>query len=606
MHVDDNFFVMKHVLGRSRLSCSAAVKTFIDSFRLPRIISPEELDETRADWVSVLQEALILRQPGNEEAGRIRATYSWRATVPEHLLPDWPCLPVAVGIDAQAGALPLRLSSSLAVLKIDDDHFLITHPLRSPTQLSGSLWDFAQTFRAGGVMAPRHHQWAADFLVDAGILWPSAEAEVLAARAQCAPPADGAIDLRHPMVDRWRQSFMPYAVEDVAPSRANLSVALIGPCKIQQLAAALQYLATKRGWSLKLSGFLRPEPELASEPWTAVVMTASNLDGGFYEAMGSAQLDSLETITARALADTLGAIDQIRGLTDAPILVISLGRPALSAVSAFSTEIQRFNHAIASINLRLAEEIGTRPRVHLIDEDWIAVALSRGILWDDEINATGHHAPLSSWNWPIVKPGVSDSSDVQGDHTRLIPPRPHAQADPSAPAAAAILGGIERLVVAPVRLVILEPDDLLWRGRAGMDLEGPITPPTVYADVEDYLQSGLHEAFSSLRGRGIGIACITRASSRALEAVWKFRSTRQNLLRLSDMSAVRAGSPKSQALDDLIRELGIAHESILVVDLTHDYSKSFDGRVYRGDKWSLRRYLLTAPELDVLPRRPVA
>jgi hypothetical protein len=616
--------LLSHVLGRTRVVCSESALAFWRSFEQPRAVSSGLLDEANeAEGLSpegrMLQRllaSLLLRAPGNGEAERISHLYG--LDIPEV---DWPielCFPLRPEAGARfplEGAAPssshLFTSRALAVLPLPDETYLATHPAKQLCHLSAPLWKLSQRFSGGGDVAacaraavaageaPGEAEvlCALRFLEDQGLLWPSEAAEVSAAEevVQAARAPD--VEVLYPPLGRWRQSHRPYQVADVSQPCAQAEVALLGPCKIQQSAAALERMGRRAGWALSLTGFIWPEEGLSKKKWLAVAMPSSQFAVEVYESLASEDEERCRKAAASFLRHLDEALRKIRSYTQAPLLVFSLGRPRVLPGQPSASFGYFAARLLADINVALLELVRRRGPARLLDEERMANDFRAGVFWDDEFNASAHHSPLSSWNWVVLKPGETDFTYEAQEVSEALPIRAAGQRDPTSHLALSLLRELSAMATQRVKLVVFEPNGLLWPGKLESGDDPYVQAPTYYADVEQYFYSGLHEALAIVKRRGIQLACASSCPSALLRERWQVKSKLQNVVRLSDIDFLCGGPDAEENLRRILQQSPVAEGEVLWVDLGRQASSPFAGRRYTGNRWQLRRYLLSAPEM---------
>lgn len=588
-------------------------------FRLPR-----QIDEGEATLAASLREAGLLQRSGNCEVERARRFHM----VPLHapLGIPLPSCPVAgergtsdwlphgaidarhlaslADPDVNPGTLLTR-ASALARLDLGAGGSVVTHPTGYPVHLDAGLARLVDSFATSARVedVARHLDArveavaaACGFLLRRGILWSSADEE-RERGLHHAGPRDGApFQVRFPVGGRWRQRFLPYTLEGIGSRRARAAIALVGPCQLQLAAEALEHLAHQSGIRLAVEGFLEPdEAELSRGPWSLVVLSSARYAAQLYEAIAATDLSAIEGAAREVAARVDEGVDLIRARTTAPLLVTSLGPPGLPTVAPWSSTWNEVSSRLAALNARIARSLTARADAWLFDEARIASRVPVGVYWDDEYNALPHHSAASLWSWWVLKPGVTDGSHER-EEAAPPPPGP-AQGEPAEGLARSILDALERRYHTPlVRSIVMDPDGLLWRGKIAERSEAWEREPNHYADVEEYVFSGIHEALSLLSQRGVRLLSTSRCPLPELRERWNTPSTLRHLVRREDMVDFLAWGDLP-ALRSALGALGIGEEETLFLGADPPELAGFRGRVWRGGLWQLRRYLLTAPEL---------
>jgi acyl-CoA synthetase (AMP-forming)/AMP-acid ligase II/acyl carrier protein len=633
--LSDGRVVAAHILGRSWTVFDSSVASLLDYFAVPQrpralrepVDAPHDLLDSVLDQ---LLDAGILRRAGSNEVERIRGFYreKLREATPSRTVDSPQALARPRWLVPTGGIAPealtqttgkdecLVLSAALATLAVGEDEMLVTHPLHAAVHMTGELWrlarlfehplqvtDALEAFSRVGISEGRALNICA-FFRRAFLLWPSREAEASTAAELAGLDDMTSLRVERPVANRWRQKFAPYTVNDAARCDAAGEVALIGPCHLQLAAEALQVLAQREGISLDVTGMLDPgDSDLSRAPWSAVVLSATQYAASLYEAIAATDLPRVERLAISVAARIDEAVDRIRAVTAAPLIVTSISAPGLPPTGAESAFWHATNAALARLNAAVASRLGRLNDAWLLDEGRLAAEMSSGFYWDDEFNALPHHSAVSSWSWLVVKPEVVD--DERASNVAPVPDP--AQIDPAVVLASGILRVIERRYVArPVRLIVFEPNNLLWRGRLEDRAAAYPTPPHFYADVEDYLYAGIHEALAVLRRKGILLACASTCPTEQLLARWATPSTLQHLVRCEDLVAVEGGGSWSDRLQRLLTRVPVPEEDVLVIDFPAPQFAHFRGRTYQGAPFGLRRFLLTSPELNPLPEGAVS
>jgi acyl-CoA synthetase (AMP-forming)/AMP-acid ligase II/acyl carrier protein len=625
--LSDGRFVAAHILGRSRAVGDEAVASLLEWFSVPHkageLCAPAGAPHDMLDQViDQLRIASILRPAGHREHEQIQSFYRKQLREPGPAMhadpftstshPRW--------LSSEGGSAPaalaqmpdvdttLVLSSALAVLSLDDHELLVTHPLHTPVHMTRELWGLAKVFER-----PTH---IADALVEflaAGLseqealhvcaclrrwflLWTSREAETAQAHEIVGPANGSSLRVEYPTEGRWRQKFAPYTLQDVKRCHAAGSVALIGPCHLQLAGEALQVIAQRRGIFLDIIGMLDvADRRLHGARWSVVVLSATQFAASLYEALAAEDIHRAEYLALAIASRVDEAIDRIRQESSAPLLVTSISPPGLSPAGPESPFWHTSTAILARLNAEISARLARLGNAWLVDESRLAAESSPGIYWDDEFNALPHHSAVSSWSWLVMKPGVVGQAAVD---ERPVPSS--TQVDPAYVLGSAIVHAVERFYVEnPVKLIVFEPNELLWRGRLEDRPLAYPTPPHFYADVEDYFYAGIHEALSVLRGRGMALACASSCPAADLHDRWKSSSTLKHIVRPEDLVAIEGGGSWPERLQALKR-IPVDEAQVLVIAFPPPELRGFRGRIYAGQPHALRRYLLRAPALNPL------
>ncbi|WP_198028108.1 AMP-binding protein [Bradyrhizobium murdochi] len=619
----DGRTVVTHLLARSRMLLGPGAYRFLRSFDLPREISAELLDadadrtsmDVEARWFSDLRSSLLLRPSGNEEAERIQRVYRialWRQDAYASVLSS---LAGSLTFDRSSVAWRkiddevtvsestlLKLSACLAKLDLPDGGMLATHPLGSPVEMEGALWNLASAFDGSKTVGEIAETFGQDsevvsavarFLLVKRLAFENSLMEVKLADEIGGRSLDECKTI-YPAENRWRQRYQPYQLDLLAQVKALLRVATIGPCQMQLHAEALESVGHQAGLCLTVTSMLQPGPELQEKNWAAVICSAASFMARFLEATWASPSRVRQCIP-ELLARVDNLIFEIRQHTNAPVLLLGLSRSGLSNDSSW-TEISA---AIAEGNQQLARYMSDRDGVVLIDQEEIT-ARSGGAYWDDLYTASPHHSAISSWSWVVMKPHVTDQS-IDKDSIPSSPPVAPGQADPAGTLAEKVVRLILGLHARPIKLLFVDPDDLLWPGTLIARPHPLGRIPHYFADVEQYLYSGIHEALSIIRRRGVKLVLATETPRSRLEQLWRIDVPVENVVRFTDVSNIV--NPRSlDAVATTLDRLGVAPEEALWLSRSRPKPMS-RMHAYRGDIWHIRSFLLDNPLL-MSPERP--
>jgi acyl-CoA synthetase (AMP-forming)/AMP-acid ligase II len=611
-----------HVAGDRQVVLSHRALAILGSFSLLHPRTAAQVagalgvdEELITPLIEVLRQADLLQLPGERE--RLRALHRIafaddELEMPAEVIDGRPADPaVDPAGDIRTGST-LVLSNAIAVVPLERGRVLLRHPLRRALLLEGSLWRVARSFRRPRRLSstlpglPRGVDVvaASRFLVRRGILWRSAAEERGALRRRFQPAESGVdVEVAQLSLDRLEMRYRPYRPVDLAPVRSRAVVGVYGGCQVQSYVPALELLAQRAGLHLDIIGFDEDSP-LKGTDWSLLIASFVPTAYGLYQAVAEGDLAR----AWRQVPALIGAFDaelaELRRHSRCPLLVHSIGQPVLTAVPCDSADAAEVARLFATVNRALGQSAAGYERTLLLDEDTVVRRHARGLHWNDEFNGAWHHAPVTVWGaagQQLPRSGrPADDGLVDIDPTRRgsLPPRPPGQNNPAAVFSRAYLDVLLRQDPAfpAVRLVVFDPDGLLWPGRAdsrevlrgrGMWLLGP-----------HWLYTGLNEALLAVARRGIRLACVTATPADVLAQRWRDAPDAEGALRLEQVSCVLTiGKSYQQQLDEIARRTGIPADQTLLVDLSNAAPAGFAGRRYVGDRWGLRRYLMTAPEL---------
>jgi acyl-CoA synthetase (AMP-forming)/AMP-acid ligase II/acyl carrier protein len=603
-----------------RLLCDRNALAILEFFRTPRTLLDldREMGAAARKIALELRDADLVQPEDSHEADRIKHLFAvtFAEDPGEKALGVSPLGPPPPPHDdlAFGAGDTLVLSSSLALLQTTKHRFLVTHPFERRLELAEDAWRFACEFRQGSsveaagrrarISTPAALE-AARFLVRRKLLWPSHDRERDQVSAWCAVPSPAPAVRIDTGCEQWEQRFRPYRLKDMGPTPRTALVASIGACQVHASTPALQYFAQQRGLALEVEAWFGMDlAALGAQAWTVILLSVSTQVVPFYEAIALADL-----VRARALIRSIGAhvdqtLAQIRGQTSSPILLHSIGRPGLAAQTHESPEAHATNSVFAELNLALLARVAGYDRVYLLDQDRVVAEHAPGTHWDDEYNALRHHSSMSMWGRPPRDFATARYAPPNPSNPE-VPPIPEHQVDPVTPFALAHLDFIERLSVAfPVDLVVFEPNELLWPGMLENKVRAYGEKFNFYTGdhVSKYL--GLNEALVALSERGVVLACASSCPVDVLRARWRLPARLPTLLQIDRVKYLEGG-PGDGGLKKILDASGVSPERILLLNIpAAAVPAGFPGRVVSGVPWGLRRYLLTAPELNPVPAKP--
>ena len=639
VQLDDTYTGLCHILGRTRFLCHQSIVSLLDAFQRPQDIRTYLKDVRVRNILETLTNANLIQPADNTEADIIRAFYATRflrsardagldafSFSPDRYSPIGNS-EIVPGIFQQQFDVPrpryvakddtpLVLATGLSVLILPADEVAVTHFSARRLHLSAKVWEIARGFEFGalpsevagrfaGELTPTQAFRVCQFLLDRGLLWPSADAE----RAYLASVAGRVTDRSKPLIsidagcEQWEQKYLPYDLPALqVPVDTALTVAVIGFCQVHAYTPALQYLAQKSGVALSVCSFVGPGMlSGVRRDWSAVIYSRTRAAAALYEAFALNNYRHYGRLAKAVIPDYDRELCLIRSCTDAPILVHSLGRPGLLADADTSEAARAVDFVLDRLNRDLEQCLKAHGNAWLLNEDRVASHHAGGVFWDDEYNGLPHHGCVSMWGRPPRSFFFAARPPVIGED---LPPIEEAQADPATSFAAAYLRFIAQIgTKSPVRMIIFEPNELLWQGR--LENKPAPHPPNFNFYTGDHysLYIGINEALMTLRRQGVLLVCSSTCPTDLLMQRWKIDSSYTAVVRLPDLSDVYGGEDRAGHVTKVIRDMGISEQEVLYIDLCADAPPSFAGRVYTGDKWGLRRHLLTAPHLHPLPHR---
>ncbi len=388
----------------------------------------------------------------------------------------------------------------------------------------------------------------------------------------------------------------------LGPPLDGLRVLLLGTCSLDLLARSPQDFGVTVDHMLMESSSRSEAPDLGRRP-RDIAVVALTLRHILSDAMGVSHLGAdllfarVQTVeAATALCDACAPFIRAKvgelhaALREAPVLFTTFMEPSFDYLGALSSAEQpRSPTEIVRRLNALLREAAALPGAYVLDVNLILNQVGRAHLQDDAVMSATHGAFLHH--------GVPDM-----DAGRLAPPKAltsvyQVEAAERAYATAFWVAVADSVKIirgaAPVKLLIVDLDDTLWRGVASED------------DVEPWARTegwpiGLMEALLIFKGRG-GLLAICSKNDREptlkrLEAIW------QGAVTPEDFAVIKINwSPKSENVAEILRETNILPANAAILDdnpreIDEVRARFPDLRVLGLDAYDWRRIILRAPE----------
>ena len=244
---------------------------------------------------------------------------------------------------------------------------------------------------------------------------------------------------------------------------------------------------------------------------------------------------------------------------------------------------------VRQLNWRLQDLILAIDGCEYIDIDEIASCLGKRYILDDSTLHSNHHGLLAD----IFGDADREHIEPLGDVEILYTPK-------RAEFIRAVMQeveGVHRTIrrINPIKIVIFDLDDTLWRGVAGeMDSFGP--------EMIEGWPLGVVEALTCLHKRGVMLALCSKNDEAVVRAAWDTLYSR--LLPFERFVMTRIGwSPKAHAVGEILRGVNVLPENALFIDdnpveraaVEHAFPQI---RTLDPPLATWRRRLLWAPELQ--------
>ena len=243
------------------------------------------------------------------------------------------------------------------------------------------------------------------------------------------------------------------------------------------------------------------------------------------------------------------------------------------------------------LNAEIENTVGALRAVHLIDIDGISAAFGKRWIQDDFLWPFGHGTFMSDY-------------DTLYDGHRLEPVLPISKQFPFLVSEFFMaiwqeIASVYRTLrqVDPVKIVVIDLDDTLWRGVAAdeqsLNRERMI----------DGWPVGFMEALQYVKKRGILLAIVSKNERQLIENVWP--EICGGFIELDDFSVIKINwRPKTENMEELLGEVNLLPGNVLFIDdnpieraaMTAAFPEM---RVLGANPYELRRLLLWAPETQV-------
>jgi FkbH-like protein len=389
----------------------------------------------------------------------------------------------------------------------------------------------------------------------------------------------------------------------LGPPLDNLRVLLLGTCGLELLARSTHGFGVTVEHMLTSSFSHSPAPDVGKRP-RDVAIVALTLRHILAEASGGSDISAdlafarVQTLeAAQALCDSCTPLIEAKArhlhgaLGGAPILFTTFVEPSFDYLGALRTK--DYNRSpieiVRRLNATLRDAVAPLAGAYVLDVNLLLNQVGRAHLQDDTVMSATHGAYLHH--------GVIDI-----DAQRIVAPKPPSSAyriEPAERAYAAafwtaVADSVKIIRAAdPVKLLIVDLDDTLWRGVAGEDDVEP------WERIEGW-PIGLMEALLVFKGRGGLLAICSKndreATLQRMQQIWQGAVTPQ------DFAVIKINwSPKSQNVAEILQETNLLPANVAILDdnpreVDEIRARFPDVRVLGFDAYDWRRIILRAPE----------
>jgi FkbH-like protein len=336
-------------------------------------------------------------------------------------------------------------------------------------------------------------------------------------------------------------------------------------------------------------------------PLRSIVSDAMVQAERFNSAQAIAELRSNAVARLELMLDAALRYNGTNGLlTLVQNFIVPQVRVAPSLHDAFS--IFDLTSLVEELNRRIGQLVAERQNVFIADVNGIAGTLGKKFFFDDGLSFYSHGG--------IVYPDWADA-DMNAYWTH--PERGRIEDVPPLDLVYELrldefLGAVYRQIevlyrvvrrLDPVKLVIFDLDDTLWRGRIAEHYGGTARPPFV-----DGWPLGLWEAVHHLRWRGIVTALCSRNDPSVVEARWNL-AVDPPFVKLDDFLCREIGwGTKAESVSRILAAVNLTARSAVFVDDNPVERESVKAafpeiRVLGANPFVVRRVLLWSAETQV-------
>jgi FkbH-like protein len=383
----------------------------------------------------------------------------------------------------------------------------------------------------------------------------------------------------------------------------GIRVLLLGTCGLELLARSTEGFGVTVDHMLMESYSHSETPEVAngSRDVAIVALTLRHILG---EAAGVSNvgadllfarvqsLEEAEALCARCAPLIEAKVRQLHtALTGAPLLFTTFIEPSFDYLGALrSRDYGRSPiEIVRRLNASLRDAVSPLAGAYVLDVNLLLNQVGRAHLQDDAVMSATHGSYLHH--------GVPDL-----DAQRITPPKPLSSAYRISEAERAyttvfwtavadslkIIRGAD-----PVKLLIIDLDDTLWRGVASEDDVEP------WARIEGW-PIGLMEALLVFKGRGGLLAICSKndrdATLERIQEIW------QGAVSPQDFAVIKINwAPKSQNVAEILQETNLLPANVAILDdnpreIDEIRARFPDLRILGFDPYDWRRIILRAPE----------
>ena len=325
----------------------------------------------------------------------------------------------------------------------------------------------------------------------------------------------------------------------------------------------------------------------------AVLIAENFLKPKFSESIMSSSLDRMSHI----LETSMAYAKNNKIVTLVANFIVPQGQTLISLAQG-----NELAELVKGLNFRLFRDAKRFQNTFLLDVESISASIGKRYFLGDFIEFSTHNTPFFAdwaahemapyWTHP-QKGRIDDLPDLGVVYENKIDEFIEC-------IYASILNSLRVLnQINPVKLVIFDLDNTLWRGLIGEHYGREARSPYV-----DGWPIGVWEAVQTLRARGILIAIVSKNDLKTVESLW-YSAIPIPILHLKDFTTVKINwNPKPDNIAEILAELSLTPESVLFIDdnplereaVIQAFPKM---RVTGSNPFLTRRILMWAPELQI-------
>lgn len=403
-----------------------------------------------------------------------------------------------------------------------------------------------------------------------------------------------------------KQVNLPLPPTPLAIGPRKLNILLLGTCAVEMLANRSANSGHNIRHILMGSKLHSPVPDVAATDDVAVVnLTLRHVLSEVTQTpepevdMAFSRLQSDDD--ARALLEKAGEflahkVAQIAGkITTVPVLFMSFFEPSFNYLGDLIDPYGPTSpgYLVREINRLLCESVRKTSNGYFLDSNEILNFVGRRHLQDDVLASSSHASFINDWDFKLDSSRLNAPKALGNIFTYEVASREYALA---------LLSRIETIVKVveqrnPVKLIIVDLDDTLWRGVAA---EGESL--SLHQRIEGW-PIGLVEALLFFKRRG-GLLAICSKNEEA-PTIERFNAIWRGAITLDDFACVRINwEPKSQNILEIIREVNLLPGNCVFIDDNDrelsEVKAAIPGiRCLGGNHYDWRRIILQSAETQV-------